>query len=303
MRFTRVRRLAAPDLVEGLTSIIEGVQAKGLRVPANCRLSRHLSFLRNWSESSSPGIVQARLIELRSVMRAAIDLNEYVDILNELDHDMEEWREKLEISLGGQPLPGKEKKTTARDAQFELFLAASLRRAGYRVHPFPVVDPTKGCPDLLARRGPFEFAIEAKRVGSRESLDKRIKEAFGQLVGGGRCGYIAIEASRLLNKSDNIVSYRGFYAETSPLFNSLCELEASCDKTISALQPREQLLGIIWRASLGSSDSAARVPQIASSFYVSCTNRPLRRDSTYWTLAHRLANRDRSTAAITYLND
>jgi hypothetical protein len=83
-------------------------------------------------------------------------------------------REKLELLVGGADFVPLDRKSLSRDTQFELRVAAYFTRGGYEVD---VSQRT----DVIARRRCLTYFVECKRVASEKQLERRIKDAKGQL--------------------------------------------------------------------------------------------------------------------------
>jgi len=76
---------------------------------------------------------------------------------------------RLRRSLGGAPLPAEESDSRARDAQFELYVAAVCRQAGVSVELAE--------PDAIVTTAGVRFGVAAKRVRSPNKVVVRVKEA------------------------------------------------------------------------------------------------------------------------------
>jgi hypothetical protein len=96
------------------------------------------------------------------------------------------WRPKVERALGGQPSARCQTESTiSRNTQFELLLAALMRRAGYQVQ--------FGEPDLILHSKEGEaLCIAAKRITSGAKFAARASEASKQIKRSGVEGLVAV---------------------------------------------------------------------------------------------------------------
>jgi hypothetical protein len=109
---------------------------------------------------------------------------------------------RLKVVLSGPEMPSDEDQASnqARNIQFELWLAATLSRAGASV--------ALAEPDLRCKIGNISILAACKRLFSGKKLTKRINDATAQLQRGlsgldnGTSGIIAVSLSRVLETTD-----------------------------------------------------------------------------------------------------
>ena len=113
--------------------------------------------------------------------------------------------EKLKLVVGGSDFAIFDEKSTSRDTQFELRIASYFCRTDFNVD-------VSGPADVVASRWRKQFAIECKRISSRDKLLPRLKAAARQLarhqtrprLGIHRYGVVATEVTAAVIASNGI---------------------------------------------------------------------------------------------------
>jgi hypothetical protein len=145
--------------------------------------------------------IEENVTEYRIALSEVRDIGLLMPVLTSIPSDVA--KTKLSAVFSGPVLPSDEDSTSnhARNIQFELTLAALLKRAGYA--------PRLGeHPDLLVHVVDRDYVIECKRVFSAAKVITRIAEAGAQLhadrknVVASTCGIVAISLSRFLGAND-----------------------------------------------------------------------------------------------------
>ena len=111
--------------------------------------------------------------------------------------DSEKLRLELTRALHGARLPSSDKRTEARNIQFQLYLTAWLMHSGFEV-----------CleePDLKFSHDGICYGIAAKRLSSPRQVEKRVREAVHQLERLELKGFGALSVERLLGAQDSRV--------------------------------------------------------------------------------------------------
>src|SRR5262249_19728527 len=93
----------------------------------------------------------------------------------------------LQKLLAGHALPQSERHTISRDTQFELYIAAVFRRAGYEVQLEE--------PDVLVKVRGSWVGIAAKRPKTPKKIERRLREGRKQIERLGKPGIVAIDVS------------------------------------------------------------------------------------------------------------
>lgn len=145
-----------------------------------------------------------RLSEILSTMVDSIDIVETIPTLRDFDVDIPIDLLKAAFSGPADVLREDHRSNNARNAMFELNMAAIIARQGLR----PVLSTSN--PDIS-----FEFCernvkVECKRVLTDNKVFARIGEGIQQLKksvrdGKSEVGIVAISVSRLLNRGDAVI--------------------------------------------------------------------------------------------------
>ncbi len=106
----------------------------------------------------------------------------------------EKLRLELTTALHGAPLPSSDKRTEARNLQFQLYLTAWLVQSG--------LDARLDEPDVRFSHEGVCYGIAAKRLSSPRQVEKRVREAVRQLERPGVKGFVALSVERLLGPQD-----------------------------------------------------------------------------------------------------
>lgn len=118
------------------------------------------------------------------------EVGQFLQILEHLGSDKDWHADIQKVFTSDRPIPARDSThTPARDAQFELYVAARLSRGNISV--------TKGEPDIICNMDGFKFTVAAKRLKSKESLVARIKDARDQIIKAQLPGIIAVDLSQL----------------------------------------------------------------------------------------------------------
>ena len=173
---------------------LERLEAFGLRVSGSSRLrsyERRLAAL-----PTDPGI-PIPLVLADQLLFDLREIDEVILIVGSFDGmPTPEERHRLSVMVGGHENPDRDGSGQARDAQFELFLRAALKRGGGEV--------ILGSPDLLSVLEKGQVPMEAKRPTSQARLDDRLRGAVHQLERHGSPGLVALSL-------DHVIRPRGGY--------------------------------------------------------------------------------------------
>ena len=108
-----------------------------------------------------------------------------------------DWISRIQAVVSGHPLPQLESdRTHARNIQFELYVAACCRRAGY------VIEPKE--PDILVHAQSGNFGIAAKRPKSAKSLERHIRKGSRQIQESTAEGILALDLTVIHNPKNQI---------------------------------------------------------------------------------------------------
>jgi hypothetical protein len=111
------------------------------------------------------------------------------------------YSEKLRLELTrafhGARLPSSDKRTEARNIQFQLYLTAWLKHSGFEAYLEE--------PDIQFSHDGICYGIAAKRLSSPRQVEKRVREAVHQLERLQLKGFVALSVERLLGTQENRV--------------------------------------------------------------------------------------------------
>lgn len=172
--------------------VIEIVETLGVRVPKHGRLREYAKQLAAFCESGALG-ASSRKIELEIVHRAILEVSEWSLIVEQLAREpiTPGFREVLRPAMsGGKTLADEQNQSSARDFQFEMLVAALLKRAGYEVR--------FGEPDVVVATELGTVGVAAKRPRSQGNLRRLFEDADDQIRRSGHNGIIAVDISYLL---------------------------------------------------------------------------------------------------------
>lgn len=152
--------------------------------PAN-RIARAKAHLLNHREAGSlfPAGTDTQVV--RMMMEAHRTLAESYVITSALDQPDETLRATLARLLQGHDSANGDSRSTPRDMQFELLIAALMKLGG-------IPDVVMGEPDIRFHLGAQVLGVAAKRVRSRRKLRERVGEALRQLEQNSMDGIIAL---------------------------------------------------------------------------------------------------------------
>jgi hypothetical protein len=152
----------------------------GLTPDPRCRVSRYVSLLRDapkFDEQTTHRTLHYRIDVrmLRTILRQLSDDPAFRPLLRELLSGPEQ-RQAME-------------KSSSRDIQFQLYVAAVLRRARFEVRNQE--------PDVGVIVGHHRLAVACKRIRSPKKLVTRVKEGIQQIKRTGLQGWVALDLTLL----------------------------------------------------------------------------------------------------------
>ena len=212
---------------------LEVFERAGVRVPRKGRARRAQSLLERLGRGANVDLSNDRAqAELSAAHRTAWEMSviaygRYVASRGANPFALD----RMQRMMGGAILPDVTD-TQARDAQFEMFVAAALRLGG--------ADVRSAEPDLTFLLGPERVGIAAKRVSSlsERQLSKHIRKAADQIHRSGRRGFVALNLDSRLADIDLPVAS----AERLPLFEAAFQALESHEEWLANLP---NVLGIM----------------------------------------------------------
>ncbi len=182
------------DLLVRAELLVAQLEAAGIPVKAGSRFDQYVAELRSALPHECGSPPEAIL---RRWHRLLIEVEDLADIVTTLSTPPATagWKERVRESLSGNFLRTEEvNHSRARDIQFELILAAQLRKCGYAT-AFQE-------PDVIATIEDTRIGIAAKRPRSRQKLQKVAKEAARQVIKTDTQGIVAIDVTVVANPDD-----------------------------------------------------------------------------------------------------
>ena len=162
------------------------LRSLGVQVPSPNRIARAKARLISNRESGSYLPAGTGTDVARAIMEAHRTLMESFIITSALDIPDELLRLTLKRLLEGHDHAAGDAKSTPRDMQFELLLAAIMKLGG-------IADVKMGEPDIQFQMGALTLGVAVKRVRSPRKLGERVGEALRQLEQQSLQGFIALK--------------------------------------------------------------------------------------------------------------
>lgn len=183
----------------------------GVRIPMASRLAKY-------SDSISIACRETILLSSDIGTRLAFDLreiHEIVAIVGSFDSSpTQEEMKRLSLLPKDHAHPDLGSSSRARDAQFELLLRAVFRRAGLSA----LVEE----PDLRIKGEGLSFPIAAKRPGSKDRFDDRLRDGIRQATLEDGIGVVAISLDQSLRPREKMLSVHST-EEMSPAVRALVQ--------------------------------------------------------------------------------
>jgi len=179
---------------------IARLQDWGLQLSPTSRIASYRDLLR---ESVKRDLPYAPTRELEKLSFVLLEIFEIIEVVEAIETPSTRELRRLALLVKGGIHPDDETSSPGRDAQYELWLHAFLRKKG-----LPCL---LGDPDLRLRWQGTTIPLEAKRPGSLKSLDDRYRKALHQLDPYPQGGIVALSLDLLLRPRGKVL-----YAE-SPL--------------------------------------------------------------------------------------
>jgi hypothetical protein len=216
------------------------LEAWGVGLAAGSRLRRYEARLNRLiadvRPSVEPELVYAATFDLR-------EIDEIIEIVSYLPTSPDVGTlELLRKLVGGNEHPDDDVGAPAREAQYELYLGAVLRRAG--------IPAEHGAPDLVANWRAGVFFIEAKRPASERRFGDRLRSAVHQIRRLPRPGIIAICADQLLRPAGGLMAV-ATHDDLAPAVQSLLvSFMLSHSGILRQRLDREPVAALLWTARL-----------------------------------------------------
>ena len=180
------------DLITRFDSLCERLQDSGIEVKPGSRFYNYRKVLETFDQVA--GTKKAEDIDFRLLRQANIEVEFLSTIVDELTSKPRPtgWEPAVEKLISGLNLPEQEGKSASpRDFQFELYVAAFSRKAGFGIELSE--------PDVIVSHPDLTFGIAAKRPKSLKSVERNIKKASKQIDRSMMSGVVAVDLSLAAN--------------------------------------------------------------------------------------------------------
>ena len=178
-----LRLLTGRDTIASADVTLRHLRQLGIRVPNPNRISQARDYLLHLGNQAE--VAGAAVGDYEMVGEAFRTLVESFFIVRAADPGDPTQRDSLPRLLEGAETPGRDANPKARSTQFELFVYSLLRLGG-------VSGVSMGEPDIRIQACTEFLGLAVKRLTSPAALEKRVKEAAGQIRDSGASGLIVL---------------------------------------------------------------------------------------------------------------
>lgn len=197
-RLTEHRWAELPDRAR---AVFARLAVLGVRVPLASRFDEHLAVAETMAAADRDQILGLPDVVAR-VPEAAFELRDFCASMECLlaTQPSRGCLDLIRRAVGGPVLPQDEGEfSPARDAQFELSLAAMCHRARL---------PTEWAePDLVVTFGHRRIGLAAKRIKSKSALEKHVRKARDQIQRAKIWGVIALDISTAAHPTNAVLHF------------------------------------------------------------------------------------------------
>lgn len=183
------------DKLNELITILENY---GLSIKAGSRLFRYRRILDALKKERIDDL--PKNFTLKHFHQISIEIHQLYTGIIELKESPSflEWSKKLTFLISGTELPEIDTNYSARNYQFELYVAGLLKKSG--------IEPVCEEPDIQIKNDDLAFGVAVKRPNSFKKLDENLRKARNQIVETDIPGLIIIDVTRISNQP-NYVAY------------------------------------------------------------------------------------------------
>ena len=179
-------------LIERFDALQAQLENNGISVKPGSRFNNYRDVLEHFHEVAETD--EAENVNFKLLTQANYEIELLTVIVEQLSSEpqIDGWRSEVERLISGRDLPEKEgRDASPRDFQFELYVAALSRKAGFAIRLAE--------PDVIVFHPDLEFGIAVKRPKSLGSVRPNIKKASKQIRRSDRQGAIAVDLSLAAN--------------------------------------------------------------------------------------------------------
>jgi len=186
---------------ERAARVIQSLEDVGVAVPASSQFQRYIAEVNRIIARGS----WRRSVDRDIFHQANLELEDLEFILLTADADtVPSFKPHLQAIVSGHVSPREERNSSARDYQFELLIAATLKSNGAVVRFAE--------PDVVFEIEGVSYGVAAKRLKSKQKLGKNLREAEKQMASAGLQGVIAIDLGIIFNPQNTFIRADTFSA-------------------------------------------------------------------------------------------
>lgn len=186
--------VAFENLLAQASALLLRLSELGIRVNPSSRFHRYCGAIDDLRSAAHNESVRMNAVDLRLLHEATYEVQQMDFILEQLSCPplLAGWEKRIQTAVSGTALPQDERTdSSARNAQFELLIAALCKQGGHSI----VLDE----PDVVVDAGQLSFGIAAKRIRSVRQLRKRIRDARDQIRKSSHEGIICLDLTGIHN--------------------------------------------------------------------------------------------------------
>lgn len=256
------------DTLAALKSAIARLEASGIPIKPGSRFRRYEQRL---EELMSAPLGIAPLEEIHAWQFDFREVDELIAIVDSFPKRFGATAQRLLAQMTkGSADPDEETSSQGRDAQWELYLRALLRRAG--------ISASLSEPDVLATIGGRQVPIEAKRPKREDRFDDLLRKGVSQIEATGASGVIAFSLDHAIREGRGLFhgpSVPGLEAEVMRLVRTF--VFRQLDRIISRVAERP-IMGLAFMARIPCVVGDSEFRLITNGHVETVSNRPTERE-------------------------
>jgi hypothetical protein len=239
-------------ILAGLSAGLDRLESWGIQVSPTSRFVAYQEEFRR--------LIARQIVSVGEVHRIQFDLRE-VDELRAIVESFPSGpgpaaQQRLLKVVTGSRHPDEEQQSAGRDAQWELYLRALLRRRGIRVG--------LGNPDLITTVNDRRIPVEAKRPKRARRFDDRLRKGVSQLESDGTPGVIAFSLDQAIRDGRGVLFGPSLPDLETEALRLVQQFEVDhLDSILRRVRDRP-ILGIVFHARIPVWDGSTDQPHLIS---------------------------------------
>ena len=176
------------------------LKSHDLRIPEGSRFSKYIDILERVATFTGP-VIPLKESAFALVAQAHHEVEQLHFVVSRLSGapEVKGWKSEVQQVLSGSYYPQHERHPRrARNVQFQLYLTALSKFAGYEVE---IAEP-----DSVIATTEFKFGIAAKRLRSVKHAHQALSKARKQIIRSGLPGIIALDVGEIHNPRNVILT-------------------------------------------------------------------------------------------------